>query len=79
MSQKPFLQIKNYLSNSFFIPNSFIKPYRKFEQLGLNFIEFNEVIVQLENYNQINLPDACLNKVRTIGDLVELVNFHRPK
>lgn len=77
MSQKPFLQIKNYLSNSFFIPNSPIKPYRKFEQLGLNFMEFNEVVVQLENYNHINLPDVAVSNVRTIGDLVELVNFHR--
>ena len=77
MSQKPFLQIKNYLSNSFFIPNSSIKPYRKFEQLGLNFMEFNEVVVHLENYNHIHLPDVAVSNVRTIGDLVELVNFHR--
>ena len=65
------------MSKSFFIQASAIKPYLQFEQLGLNFIEFNEVVVQLENYNHINLPDASLNKVRTIGDLVELVNQQR--
>lgn len=77
MLQNPLFQIRNYLKKSFFIQESSIKPYRKFEQLGLNFIEFNEVVVQLENYNHINLPDASLNKVKTIGDLVELINFHR--
>ncbi len=48
----------------------------KFDQLGLNFIEFNEVIVQLEITNQISIPDDSLSNVKTVGDLVDLTNFH---
>ena len=77
MIKNPLHQIKNYLAKSLFYPMSSIKPYRKFEQLGLNNIEFNEVVVQLERYNQITIPDASLKNVVTIGDLVKLVNFHR--
>jgi acyl carrier protein len=76
MLKNPLHQIKNYLTKSLFYPMSSIKPYRKFEQLGLNNIEFNEVVVQLEHYNQITIPDASLKNVVTIGDLVKLVNLH---
>jgi acyl carrier protein len=77
MSDNPLLQIKNYLTKSFFYQDSAIKPYRKIEQLGLNEMEFNEVIVELENHNQIAIPDTSLKNVVTIGDLVNLINYHR--
>lgn len=77
MQNNPLHQIKNYLTKSFFYPDAFIKPYRKFEQLGLNHIEFNEIVVQLESYNQITIPDASLKQVVTIGDLIKLVNYHK--
>lgn len=77
MPKSPLLQIKNYLKKSFFYNHSSISLNRKIEQLGLNYMEYNEVIVQLENYNEIVIPDASLNIVVTIGDLVKLVNHHR--
>ena len=77
MSMNPFFQIKRYLKRSFYINVSFIQPNRQFEQLGLNQIEINEMILELEIINRVQISDQALMNVHTLGELANLVDFHR--
>jgi acyl carrier protein len=77
MSMNPFFQIKRYLKRSFYINVATIQPNRQFDQLGLNGMEINEMILELEIINRVQIPDNSLSNIRTIGDLADLVNYHR--
>ncbi len=70
----PILQIKSYLNKTFFLPIESLNPDYSFGKLGLNSLEINEVVVQLEYQNHVNIPDIDLVKVRTIADLANLVS-----
>ncbi len=65
-----FIQFNKFLSKNFFIPEAIIKPWKHFKKdLGLNSIEFLELIVYVENHFGIQIPDAELEKINTVKDL----------
>ncbi len=66
------IQFNQFLSKNFFIPEALIKPWKHFKNdLGLNSIEFLELIVYVENYYGIQIPDVDLEKINTVKDLSE--------
>lgn len=59
-----------FLSKNFFISEAFIKPWKHLRSdLGLNSIEFLELIVYVENTYGIQIPDEDIEKIHTVKDL----------
>jgi acyl carrier protein len=66
---KHFIQ---FLSKNFFIPEAIIMPWKHFRSdLGLNSIEFLELIVYVENTYDIQIPDEELEKINTVKNLTD--------
>ncbi|MCA0233122.1 acyl carrier protein [Runella sp. MFBS21] len=72
MNPNPFSQIQTYLTKSFFVPKKAIVSDLLFRRLAFSSAEFMEIVFLLETQNQITLPDADLQQVKTVGDLVLL-------
>jgi acyl carrier protein len=67
-----FKHFTQFLSKNFFIPEAIIKPWKHFKSdLGLNSIEFLELIVFVENTYNIQIPDNELEKIHTVKDLTD--------
>ena len=67
-----FKHFTQFLSKNFFIPEAIIMPWKQFKSdLGLNSIEFLEVIVYVENTYGIQIPDDELEKLATVKDLTD--------
>ncbi len=65
-----FKHFNEFLSKNFFIPEAIIMPWKQFRSdLGLNSIEFLELIVYVENTYGIQIPDDELEKLTTVKDL----------
>ena len=59
-----------FLSKNFFIPGAIIKPWKHLRtDLGLNSIEFLELIVFVENTYGLQIPDEELEKIHTVENL----------
>lgn len=67
-----FKHFNEFLSKNFFIPEAIIMPWKQFRSdLGLNSIEFLELIVYVENTYGIQIPDDELEKLSTVKDLTD--------
>ena len=67
-----FKHFNQFLSKNFFIPEAIIKPWKHFRtDLGLNSIEFLELIVYVENCYGIQIPDEELEKIQTVENLTD--------
>jgi acyl carrier protein len=67
-----FQHFINFLSKNFFIPEAIIKPWKHFRtDLGLNSIEFLELIVYVESTYSIQIPDDELEKIHTVKNLTD--------
>ena len=72
-----FEQFTHFLARNLFINPAQIKPNKTLRNdLGLNSIEFLELVVHLENAYHISLPDLELERVRTVQDLSNLMDKH---
>ena len=61
-----------FLSKNFFISEAFIKPWKHLRRdLGLNSIEFLELIVFVETTYGIQIPDDQLENIHTVKDLTD--------
>ena len=70
-------QFKSFLARNLFINPALIQPNKTLRNdLGLNSIEFLELVVHLENAYKINLPDRELERVCTVQDLNNLMERH---
>jgi acyl carrier protein len=59
-----------FLSKNFFISEAFIKPWRHLRSdIGLNSIEFLELIVFVENTYGIQITDEDLENIHTVENL----------
>ncbi|MES2519306.1 MAG: phosphopantetheine-binding protein [Bacteroidota bacterium] len=66
--------LTQFLSRNFYINPRLIAPQKRFyADLGMNSLEFLEVVVYLENTYGITLPDNEIDKVQTIRQLSELI------
>jgi acyl carrier protein len=63
-----------FLTRNFYINPRLIAPQKRFyADLGMNSLEFLELIVYLENTYGIVLPDNEIDKIQTIKQLSELM------
>ncbi|MDR6563372.1 MULTISPECIES: acyl carrier protein [Arcicella] len=63
-----------FLSRNFYINPRLIAPQKRFyADLGMNSLEFLELIVYLENTYGIVLPDNEVDKIQTIKQLSEVM------
>lgn len=66
--------LTQFLSRNFYINPRLIAPQKRFyADLGMNSLEFLEVVVYLENTYGITLPDNEVDKIQTIRQLSELM------
>jgi acyl carrier protein len=66
-----------FLSKNFFISEAFIKPWKHLRSdLGLNSIEFLELIVYVENTYGIQIPDEDIEKIHTVKDLSDYLEHN---
>jgi acyl carrier protein len=69
-----YQEIKKILSKNFFINPLAVKPLKSFRSdLGLNSIEFLEIVYEIEKMFRVNIPDSDLENVRTVEDLAHCV------
>jgi acyl carrier protein len=67
-----FKHFNQFLSKNFFIPEAIIKPWKHLRSdLGLNSIEFLELIVYIENTYGIQIADDELEKIHTVKNLTD--------
>ena len=66
-------RMERILSRNFFISRQIINSHKKFQDLGLNSMEVNEVLFTMENEFQITLDDQVANQIYTVGDALKAV------
>lgn len=72
-----FEHFNRFLSKNFFIPETFIKPWKHLRSdLGLNSIEFLELIVYVESTYGIQIPDEDLEKIHTVKNLTDYLEMN---
>jgi acyl carrier protein len=71
-------EVRKILSKNFFINPRAISEAKKFKNdLGLNSVEFLEMVYDIESTFGINIPDEQLEKVRTVKDMARCVEMQR--
>jgi acyl carrier protein len=66
--------LTQFLSRNFYINPRLINPTKRFQaDLGMNSLEFLELVVYLENTYGVTLPDNEIDKIQTIRQLSELM------
>lgn len=72
-----FEHFNRFLSKNFFIPEAIIKPWKHLRSdLGLNSIEFLELIVYVESTYGIQIPDEDLEKIHTVKNLTDYLELN---
>ncbi|MDZ7899569.1 MAG: acyl carrier protein [Arcicella sp.] len=67
--------LTQFLSRNFYINPRLINPTKRFQaDLGMNSLEFLEMVVYLENTYGITLPDNEIDKIQTIRQLSDLMD-----
>jgi acyl carrier protein len=67
--------LTQFLSRNFYINPRLISPSKRFQaDLGMNSLEFLEMVVYLENTYGVTLPDNEIDKIQTIRQLSELMD-----
>ncbi|WP_044173006.1 acyl carrier protein [Flectobacillus major] len=67
-------KLTKFLSRNFYISPRLIAPQKRFyADLGMNSLEFLEVVAYLENTYGITLPDSEIDKVQTVEELAALM------
>ena len=62
--------LTKFLSRNFYISPRLIAPQKRFyADLGMNSLEFLEVVAYLENTYGITLPDQEIDRVQTVEEL----------
>ncbi len=70
-------KLKKFLSRNFYISPRLIAPQKRFQaDLGMNSLEFLELVAYLENTYGITLPDNEIAKVQTVKQLTDLMEMN---
>jgi acyl carrier protein len=70
-------KLNSFLTRNFYINPRLLAPQKRFyADLGLNSLEFLELVAHLENTYNIVLPDNELEKVQTIKELAEVMEMN---
>jgi acyl carrier protein len=72
-----FGRVRDLLVSSFQIDPKVVKPEaRLFEELGLDSIDAIDMVVHLQEWTGRRVAEEALRKVRTVDDIVGLVEAH---
>lgn len=67
-------QLKKVLTKNFFVNPLTVQPNKYFDKdMGLNSLEFLELVVNIENFFGINIPDQELEQIKTVRQMAKCV------
>jgi acyl carrier protein len=70
-------RVKTLVSDQLKVSEDKIKLESKFiEDLNADSLDFTELVMALEDEFQISIADEDLEKIRTVGDVIEYVKSH---
>lgn len=75
MSSETLMQVQRLLSHHTHSTNN-ISVLRFSEDLGMDTLDFVELVLSLENHYRIYIPDQELTGVHTVQDVVACVDRH---
>ncbi len=68
-------QLTKVLTKNFFVNPLAVQPNKYFyKDLGLNSLEFLEMVVSIETFFGVNIPDEQLDKLKTVRQMSECVD-----
>jgi acyl carrier protein len=74
--QEIFEKVTQLMAKLFDLDRSVLTPEAKFQDLGLTSIDAIDLVVELQTMTGRKVNEAGLRNVRTIGDIVTLVQEH---
>ena len=70
--------IRTYLSENHEIPPEAITPDTKLDEIGIDSFAFLGLVFEFESKLGINAPDKEIYNIKTIGELIALVDKYTP-
>jgi len=74
--QQIYEKVTQLMADLFDLDRSTLTPEAKFQDLGLTSIDAIDLVVELQTMTGRKVSEAGLKSVRTIGDIVTLVQEH---
>ena len=74
--QQIYEKVTQLMADLFDLDRSTLTPEAKFQDLGLTSIDAIDLVVELQTMTGRKVSEAGLRNVRTIGDIVTLVQEH---
>lgn len=71
--------IRNYLNTNHDISPEAINPDTKLDDIGIDSISFLELVFEFESKFGINAPDNEVDSIKTIGELISLIEKYMPE
>jgi acyl carrier protein len=71
-----FEKVTQLMADLFDLDRAVLTPEAKFQDLGLTSIDAIDLVVELQTMTGRKVSEAGLREVRTIGDIVSLVEKH---
>lgn len=75
-NQQIFDHVKKVMSELFDLDASKITPESRFEELDITSIDAIDLVVELQRFTGRKVTEARFRDVRTVGDVVNLVQAH---
>lgn len=66
-------RIARILQRNYLIPEGAVKMSRRIADLGINGLEYNELLFRIENTFGIDIPEEDATSITTVGSLVNCV------
>ena len=74
--EQVYEKVTSMMAEMFDLDKSKIKPESRFEDLDLTSIDAIDLVVNLQQWTGKKVNEEGLKKVRTVGDIVSLVEDH---
>ena len=72
-------RLKNLIASQLYIPEADITEASTWKELGADSLDVVEMAIQVEEEFEINIGNEALDKLKTVGDLLALVNKLAPE
>lgn len=69
-----FDKVCSIISNRFELSEAILSPETTWEEIGADSIDLVDLISELEAEFEISIPDDSIEDLKTIGDIVELID-----
>ena len=75
-SQQVYEKVTQLMADLFDLDRAALTPEARFQDLGLTSIDAIDLVVELQSMTGRKVDEASLRKLRTVGDIVKLVQDH---